>query len=248
LVLKVYNQQNELIRTVKQKTPTDDGIHRMTWRLDEKGVQRPSRSSSQRRGNFEPRGVTVLPGTYKLVLSYGKETDSTTMKVAFDPRISLGNNVLETKYKLLKDTEKTMEQMAKISQQLNESKEIVKQYKKQISDLKDKKHAAILKKHDSISKQLDGFVDELLGKEDKRQGITRSPDPTIVSNLFTAYMYINDLMQLPGSTENQLLENATKAFEDYKSRVNQFYTDDWNTFKKEVEQINLSLFKEAKTF
>lgn len=248
LVLKVYNQQNELIRTIKQKIPTDDGIHRMTWRLDEKGVQRPSRSSSQRGRNFEPRGVTVLPGTYKLVLSYGKETDSTTMKVAFDPRISLENNVLETKYKLLKDTEKTMEQMAKISQQLNESKEIVKQYKKQISDLKDKKHAAILKKHDSISKQLDNFVDELLGKEDKRQGITRSPDPTIVSNLFTVYMYINDLMQLPGSTENQLLENATKVFEAYKSRVNQFYTDDWNTFKNEVEQLNLSLFKEAKMF
>lgn len=248
IVLNVYNQENKLIRTLKQKAPIDNGIQRMYWSLDEKGVQRPSRSSSQRGRNFEPRGVTVLPGTYKLVLSYGKETDSTLISVAFDPRISISTKVLEAKYAMLKETEKTMEQMAIISKQLNESKEIVKQYKKQIGDLKEKKNADLLKKHDSITKKIDVFIYDLLGKEDKRQGITRSPDPTIVSNLFMASAYINDLMQLPGSTENQLLENATKAFENYKTRVNQFYKEDWSTFKNEVEQLNLSLFKEAKAF
>ncbi|HSH20095.1 MAG TPA: hypothetical protein VLA03_06565, partial [Draconibacterium sp.] len=248
LVLNVYNDKNELIRTLKQKTPEKDGINRLTWRLDEKGVRRPSRSSSQRRGNWEPRGVTVLPGTYKMVLSYGKEKDSTSVSVAFDPRIEISEQTLQAKYQLLKDVEKHMEQMADISKQLNESKEIVKQYKKQITDLKDKKHADVLKKHDSISKKLDGFVDELLGKEDKRQGITRSPDITIVSGLFTAYMYINDLLQEPGLTEKQLLDNALKAFETYKSEVNLFYQKDWPDFKTEVEKLNLTLFKEAKTF
>ena len=248
LVLKVYNDQNKLIRTVKQKLPKDDGIHRLTWQLDEKGVQRPSRSTSQRGRNFEPRGVTVLPGTYKLVLSYGKEKDSTSISVAFDPRIDISYKTLLAKYELLKEVEKNMEQMAAISKQLNESKEIVKQYKKHLNDLKDKKHDNLLKKHDSINKKLDYFIDELLGKEDKRQGITRNPDPTIVSNLFTAYMYINDLMQQPGTTESQLLENAIKAFNNYKISVNQFYNDDWKAFKNEVEQLNLSLFKEAKMF
>ena len=248
LVLKVYNHQNKLIRTVKQKPPTDDGIHRITWRLDEKGVQRPSRSTSQRGRNFEPRGVTVLPGTYKLVLSYGKETDSTNVTVAFDPRINVSHKILQAKYDLLKDVEKNMEQMAEISKQLNESKEIVKQYKKQLNDLKDKKYDPLLKKHDSINKKLDYFIDELLGKEDKRQGITRNPDPTIVSNLYNASSYINDLLQEPGLTEKQLLDNALKAFNNYKINLNQFYTDDWKTFKNEVEQLNLSLFKEPKMF
>lgn len=248
LVLNVYNQKNELIRTLKQKSPTDNGIQRMSWQLDEKGVRRPSRGTAQRGRGFEPRGVTVLPGTYKLVLSYGKDKDSTFVEVAFDPRIQMTTAVLEAKYQLLKASEKTMEQMANISQQLNESKEIVKNYKKQLSDLKDKKHADLIKKHDSITKKLDGFVDDLLGKEDKRQGITRSTDPTVVSNLFTAYSYINDLLELPGTTEKQLLENATNAFEAYKSNVNAFYQKEWIDFKTEVEKLNLSLFKETKSF
>ncbi|MDP2089708.1 MAG: hypothetical protein Q8J84_09945 [Flavobacteriaceae bacterium] len=248
IMVTVYNQENKLIRTLKQKTPTENGIHRMYWGLDEKGVNRPSRSSSQRGRNFEPRGVTVLPGTYKLVLSFGKEKDSTVISVKYDPRIDMTTEALEAKYQLLKDAENTMEQMANISQQLNESKEIVKQYKKQIGDLKDNKHADLLKKHDSITKQLDSFIDELLGKEDKRQGITRSPDPTIVSNLATAFSYINDLMQLPGATENQLLENAVKVFDAYKIKVNTFYKNDWVDFKNQVEKLNLSLFKESKTF
>ncbi len=248
LTLNVYNHKNELIRTIKQKTPTDNGINRMFWRLDEKGVRRPSRGTAQRGRGFEPRGVTVLPGTYKLVLSYRKDKDSTFVDVVYDPRIAITNAVLEAKYKLLKDTEKTMEQMANISQQLNESKEIVKQYKKQIGDLKDKKHADLLKKHDSITKQLDGFVDELLGKEDKRQGITRNPNPNIASNFFTASMYINDLLQFPGTTELQLMENATKAIEEFKAKVNTYYQNDWTDFKNQVEKLNLTLFKEAKTF
>ena len=248
IVLNVYNQENKLIRTVKQKIPIENGIQRMYWGLDEKGVRRPSRGTAQRGRNFEPRGVMALPGTYKLVISNGKEKDSTMISVQYDPRIDLKNEVLVAKYQLLKEAEKTMEQLADINKQLNESKEIIKQYKKQLSDLKDNKNADLLKKHDSINKQLDGFMDELLGKEDKRQGITRSPDPTIVSNLGAAFSYINDLMQLPGTTEIQLLENANKAIDSYKMKVNAFYQKDWIDFKNQVEKLNLSLFKEAKAF
>ena len=63
LTVKVYNSSNDLIRTLKRKAPKEYGIHRMYWRLGEKGVRGPSRRAANKNAP-EPRGVTVLPGDY----------------------------------------------------------------------------------------------------------------------------------------------------------------------------------------
>ena len=43
IIFEVLNEKNELIRTIKQKAPKENGVHRMYWSLNEKGKQRPSR-------------------------------------------------------------------------------------------------------------------------------------------------------------------------------------------------------------
>ena len=48
ITVKIYNTSNELIRTLKQKAPKENGIHRMYWRLREKGVRNPSRRPTRR--------------------------------------------------------------------------------------------------------------------------------------------------------------------------------------------------------
>ncbi len=53
----------------------------------------------------EPRGVTVLPGEYKVVMYYGKAKDSTMVNVAYDPRVEMPQNILKNKYDLLKQLE-----------------------------------------------------------------------------------------------------------------------------------------------
>ena len=59
-----------LIRTLQFKTPEESGIHKTTWNLDEKGVDRASRSI--RNSSREPSGVEVKPGVYKLKMSFGE--------------------------------------------------------------------------------------------------------------------------------------------------------------------------------
>ncbi|MEZ4841628.1 MAG: hypothetical protein R2821_08995 [Flavobacteriaceae bacterium] len=98
--LKVYNSKSELIRTLKQKAPKENGLHRTFWGLDEKGVRGPSRREP--RGNREPGGVTVLPGTYKVVLEYADTKDSTNVTVAYDPRFKMPMNVLKANITCLK--------------------------------------------------------------------------------------------------------------------------------------------------
>jgi photosystem II stability/assembly factor-like uncharacterized protein len=243
--LKVYNSKSELIRTLKQKAPKENGLHRTFWGLDEKGVRGPSRREP--RGNREPGGVTVLPGTYKVVLEYADTKDSTNVTVAYDPRFKMPMNVLESKYNMLKKIESKTALAGKAMEQLNESKKVAEQYKKILKEHKDGKYKNALKQSDSIIKNIDKLVDMMIGKEDKRQGITRNPTPTSVTLLFTARGYVNSLLQEPGKTEQQLVENGFKEVDNAIEKINTFFINEWPAYQKNIETLNLSLFKDVET-
>jgi hypothetical protein len=246
IIFEVFNAKNELIRTIKQKAPKENGVHRMYWSMNEKGKQRPSRKKS-RKNTSEPRGVTVLPGTYKIRLHFGNETATETIAIAYDPRVEMPFEVLKNKYNLLKQLEDKMDVAGKATQHLLESREIVKDYQKRIKiQKKKKKYKDLLKYHIEILKNIDNLLDDMLGKDDKRQGITATEFPSTISYLYTASSYVNSLLQNPGKTETTLVKNADEKVSAVIDKINAFYKTDWLNYKNAVENLKLSPFEEVK--
>ena len=246
IIFEVFNDKNELIRTIKQKAPKENGVHRMYWSMNEKGKQRPSRRKPRKNAS-EPRGVKVLPGTYKIKLHFGNETVTEKITIAYDPRVEMPFEVLKNKYDLLKQLENKMDVAGKATQRLLASKEIVEDYQKRIKSQKQQhKYEGILKSHTEMLKKIDGLLDDMLGKEDKRQGITATEFPSTVSYLFTASRYVNGLMQHPGPTETTLVINADEKVSSVISKINSFYTSDWITYKNSVKDLKLSPFNDLK--
>jgi len=243
IILSIYNKKNELIRTLKEKAPKESGVERIYWQLGEKGVKRPSRKSNK--STSESRGVSVLPGDYKLVLQYQDAKDSTSITVKYDPRIPISQDVLQEKYKLEKQLEAKMDLAYRSLEQLHDSKKIVNSYKKQTTDIDKKKYEDIIKASDSISKKMDGLIDQMLGKEDKRQGITATEKPSNISYLYTANYYVRSLQEAPGKTEKDLVKNANSKVDTVVQDINQFYKTDWVNYRKLVEGLQLSPFKEV---
>lgn len=244
VIVKIYDKNNKLIRTLKQKPPKNNGINRMYWRLTEKGVNRPSRKL--KKSKKEPSGITVLPGTYKVVFNYGKAKDSTMINVKYDLRKNMPINVLQAKYKMQKQVQKEMNLAYLAVKQVLESKNIVANYKKQLKSKKDKKYKDLIKTQDTMLKSLNSLVDAMLGKEDKRQGITASKNPSNISYLYLANQYISSLQTLPGKTETTLLNNANKKVNSVIAKINNFFKTDWKAYRSKMEALKLSPFKEVK--
>ncbi|WP_299526449.1 sialidase family protein [uncultured Lutibacter sp.] len=243
IFFEFYNDKNELIRSLKNLAPKENGIHRTYWGMNEKGKRGPSRRIVKKDAN-EPRGLTVLPGTYTLKIHFGNETVSENIKVAYDPRVEMPFEVLKSKYDLLKQLENKSGIAGEATQRLLESKEIIEDYKKRIknqSELKNKEE--LLKSHDVVLKSINDLLDDMLGKEDKRQGITDTEFPSTVSYLYTARRYVGSLLQKPGETELTLVKNADEKVSAVISKINKFYNTDWINYQKTVEQLNLSPFK-----
>jgi len=246
IFFEVFNTKNERIRSIKKKAPEKNGVHRIYWYMDEKGKSRPSRNLAKK-NSTEPSGVTVLPDTYTIKIHFGNKTATEKITVVYDPRVEMPFDVLKAQYDLLKELEIKTDIAGKATQQLLKSKVIVENYQKRIKDQNDKeKYKDQLKYQEETLKKINNLLDDVLGKEDKRQGITATEFPSTASYLSTARRYVSNLLQKPGQTEFTLVKNADLKVSAVIGTINEFYKTDWVNYQKSVEKLDLSPFKEVK--
>ncbi len=237
---------DRLIKTLKKKTPDSTGIYKAAWFMDEKGADQPSRKIQKK--DSEPKGVSVKPGKYKLIIEYGDQKSETMVEVQSDPRLKVSQQNINDIYAISKDLEKMQQTAADAVKQLVESKEIVSKYQKEFQKLDKKKFKDQIKLSKDISKKIDSVIAVYIGKEDKRQGITRYPEVTVMQRLGTASWYSGSRQNGLTSTENTLIKHAKDALQDALNKTNTFFNSDWKPYREAIEKLEISPFKEAKTF
>jgi len=246
--LEIFNASGTLVNTIKQKAPEENGLYRMTWALNEKAESNPSRErvrEGQGRGGFGGFGGTsVLPGTYKLRLSFGNQKDSTAINVKADPRMDISQSVMEQRYAMLKDLQKLTAAATRATDRLRESLEIAEEYEKKIKETKRTELKEASDKTKAMKDSVNALFDFILGKVDKRQGIVRSPDPTPVSYIQTARGYIARSNDPVSETDKRVYKQAEDKINDVVKRVNNFYSTTWPAYRTMMEKVNLSPFKD----
>ena len=235
-----------LIRTLKYKTPEKAGFHRIYWSMDEKGPDRPSRTISKRKN--ESGGVDVIPGTYKIKMSFGDITNETTIQVKSDPRLQVNSASISEVYETAKSIEKMTQTAADAVKQLVESKTVAEKYSKELKEMDEKKYEEQIKASKNIVKEIDSVIALYLGKEDKCQGITRNPEITVMQRIQNANRYAGSRKSGITKTERNLIKYAADELKMALDKTNSFFNDKWKTYRQSIESLDVSPFKETKTF
>lgn len=243
IAFMVYNKDNELIRTIKNKYDKN-GLFRMYWWLDEKGVPYPSRREP--RNNRERGGVDVLPGSYKIVMSFGDKKDSTLINVKFDPRLGISQNVLEANYKANKELESQIKVAADAMSQLRTSKKVLDDILKQLKD-KGETYDSLKSLTKATKDSVNVLMDELVGPESDLQGITDTATPSIMDYFYTGRFYLGAFNQ-PGPTQTRTMTHAKNKLLPWLAKTNEFYDKTWKDYQKFVEESKLNPFEEVKSF
>lgn len=244
LKLQIFDGER-LIRTLKQKTPEDNGVHYWSWYMDEKGVQRPSKSVGK--SKREPSGVRVLPGTYKAVLNYGNLSTETTIEVKNDPRLEVNIEAQKAVYKASKQLETYQSAAAKATKQLAESKEIAEDYLKALKEKDKDTYSNSIEQTESIIETIEDKFALFFGKVDERQGITSDPNVSVLERLGTASYYVSTRQNGLTSTEETLIKNAKNDLTNALEQVNSFFENDWKDYRSKIETIDLNPFKNIET-
>jgi hypothetical protein len=118
-VVRIYNESNELIRTLRVRT--DTGFNRAYWGYEMGGTRSAVNPFQSGRGGggggggrfggaargAEPPGLPVYPGTYKMVITLKGVADSTMMVVKPDPNVPISKELYDARMKVLRRIEKS---------------------------------------------------------------------------------------------------------------------------------------------
>tara|TARA_Y100000385_G_scaffold131863_1_gene137131 strand:- start:413 stop:3607 length:3195 start_codon:yes stop_codon:yes gene_type:complete len=246
IVLKIYDG-DLLIRTLKKKTPKQNGIHSWTWYMDEKGSQSPSKKLRELKS--EPSGVPVLAGNYTAVLNYGDQVSKNRITIENDPRIIKSKEASLEIYETLKEMESIKKVTANAVKQLVESKKIASIFIDRLSEENKDYHKKSLKECDDIIEKIDTILALYFGKDDKRQGIVRNmPEISVIERYRNANYYISTRQNGMTRTEHILLEQAKEALSKALKLTNEFFESEWINYKLIIENIDFTDFKAIETF
>lgn len=245
IYLKIYDG-TRLIRTLKRNVPDSTGIYKWRWNMDEAGVDRPSRKIRDRKN--EPRGTSVKPGTYQVSIEYNGQISKNSIEVKNDPRLEISQKAILDAYTASKRIEDLTQKASDAVEQLVESKNTVQALNKKLTTADKKKYKEELKLGKEMIKKIDSVIAFYIGKEDKRQGITRNAEVTVQQRLRTAGRYSKSRPNGLTQTETILLKQAEDALDEAIVKTNAFFASEWVAYRTKLEKIELSPFKNTKTF
>ena len=245
IYLKIYDG-DRLIRSLKKKTPDSTGIYYWRWSMNEAGADQPSREIKKRKN--EPRGVSVKPGTYRLELKYLDNTTSSAIEIKSDPRVEISEMAINDRYQRGKELEELTQTTANAVKQLAESKDIAEKYKVDLAKKDKVLYLEEIKVSKIIIKRIDSIIDRYVGKEDKRQGITNSSYVPVTNRISTASRYSGSRPNGITKTEIVLIQQVKEKLEAVLKETNLFFETDWENYKIEMNQLDLSPFKKTESY
>jgi hypothetical protein len=233
--IEILNSHNEVIRTLKREAKA--GINRTTWELDRKGERSPSQARPEP-GAREPSGPQVLPGKYRVRITYGKHMDSTTITVKFDPRIHIGQTDLLAKDALREELQKKLHIATEAADRLRDAKKRVEQIAGLIKEREDSSARRVKDKGKAIQDSIKTLTELITPKE--VQGIRGDPN-TLSSRIGSASNYLNATWEPITETQRIVVRQATERLQKVADAINAFFERDWPAYKEVVDSAKIPL-------
>jgi len=243
-MVRVFNEKNELIRTLRWTV--DSGFNRQYWGMEERGFRQPG-SPKPQPGSPEPGGQQVLPGAYKLVVTYSRSSDSTFVTVKDDPRLGNRNDIKLAQKNMYDRLRKSADKLTEGMDRLTEAEEVCTKMQAQLRAVEGKEADSLRKTTTKIQDEIKSVREMISGKTSDRQGLSRSPfEITIMTMMQQAQQSIGSKMVAPGQQEETLVSNAEKAVVTTVQKINTFFDSKWKDYRSLVEGTKVNLFKDYK--
>ena len=181
-IVKIYDAGNVQVRTLRIKA--DSGFNRFYWGLEGKGVQqqtggggrRGGGRGSNRSGDAELGGLPVDPGTYKVVLSVGKDlSDSMLVVVNDDPKAPVSKEVRTAIRKANTRLDTSSLKLVKLTDRLMEADDIVKRLKQALKIWTQKQVDTLRKTGKAMQDSIKAIREQITGKLQEKQGYGNVP-------------------------------------------------------------------------
>lgn len=240
-IVKIYADNGEIIRNLKWKV--DTGLNRRYWGMEEKGL-RAINTAKPVKNSPEPGGFQVLPGTYKVVLSFDKESDSTYITVKDDPRLGNSNDVKLAQRTLYKRLRVSIDKLIDGMDRLTEAEEATNAIDAYVKSMEGKEVDSLRSSGKSIRDDIKKIREFINGKRQDKQGYQPDNPDCVVKDINEANGKIFAKPIAPGAAETAMVETAERSVKEALQKINAFFDSKWKQYRQQAENTPLKIFRE----
>ncbi len=242
--VKIFNAENELIRTLKVRA--DTGFNRSYWSYEMKGT-RMSGSTKPRPGSPEPAGgMAVFPGTYKLVIAMGKDADSTMLVVKPDPAVPASRQLYDAKTAAIKRIEMSISKTVEITDRLTDADETIAKVEAQLKNIEGKETDSLRKSGKAMTDSIKKIRNFIMGTPQEKQGYGSPYEITVNDRLREARGEVLRKDKIPDAQEFGLIEMAEGLVKEAIQKTNLFFNGKWKEYQKQADETPMKTFKDFK--
>ncbi len=230
-------------KTVAQLNGTEDrGINRVWWDMREREPQPQEREEAEPMTFFGRRAaMNVLPGTYTVNVKYEGQEASQTFTVNTDPRLKVDLEVLKANYEQAKTAQKLSRAITGASRQIQQTQRAIQTFQEYARAQRNPKMMELMKGARELENKLKEFS-ETLNPTPPKQGIA-DRSAGLNSQVMSAVFGISGAGTEPVSQAAQVrYDRVNSKVEEFLAKLNDFYQEDVENFKKKIQEAGFSLF------
>lgn len=242
--IEVLDESGKVIRTFQ--APVTQGVNRAAWDLRRDAFKRiPRREANPFR---EPAGPDVLPGTYRVRVSYkDHKSAEQTVKVLPDPRYEGRLGGRQANFAALERAGKVQEALAEAVERINQTRAdvdaVTAKLKARVKkDEKDPPGEELTKAGRDLRKKLDE-VEKRLWQPEGAKGIL--PETDAENRLDYAIRAIGSSYDAPTPAQLAYLERAESEARKVLADFNRLFAEDVAAFRAKVRELDVQLLPET---
>ncbi len=240
--IKIFNTTGEVIRTFKTKA--DTGFNRVRWGYQTKGIRMPQQPKPRPNAPEQGGGFPAEPGTYKVVVTVGKNSDSTQLNVQYDPRIAYPAEVRKAQKQYMDQYYKMVTDLTAANDLLTDMDDGIKRIEPLIRDEKGAQADSIRKTGKAIQDSIKLIREYMFGKRQEKQGYGTDYQLTVQTKINEVRQLVMGKPVAPGPQEDNALNIAKTLSNDAITRINNLKNDSWKKYKDVVAKMPLNLLKD----
>ena len=224
------------------KTELDTGFTSITWSMDTKGGRFPSNAEPDK-DQLEPGGgPQVLPGDYRVQITYRSYHDSTIVRVLEDPRLPLSQADRAAKMAATRDLYQSLDKAQRAYTRLREAEKTLKLVEDQFANVPDSTKKEALKLGNTLRDSINVLKERFFPQKDPK-GIQRSAT-NLNAHFYQALNYINGGTGMPNATTQIAIRQAKADTERLTQNINALFDQPWKNYRTKVEMVRYSLFQD----
>lgn len=233
--VEVSNSSGDIVRTFH--TDVKSGLNRFTWLLNRDGVRFPDTKAPKKYADVRA-GTLVVPGEYTAKLTYNGLSESTTITVGVNPKITTTPRQMAEKSKLFDQHYANVAKATHAVDQIRDAKDDISKISGMMKD-QEVANEEISELHKSMKKELDELLYQAISKE--VQGFSVNPE-LVQSKLGNAQRYLQSPLVPANPSQRKMLQESIEVTDAYVKQVNDWFSSNWSNYEEKVKGLSLSIF------